>query len=238
MQDRNLWLWNEAAQKFKAAQSTSVYSGQNYAYVKALLPTLAPAGKRVLDAGCGYGGYSRLFADAGADVTMLDGSAEMLRLAAETCPEGDCVLASLQQPLPFADGSFDIYFSNQVLMDLPDLGCFFSEAARVLTEGGLLFASLVHPCFYDAPWNKDGENRRLSKTMHRYLSQYTLENHAGKSGDWGNTLHFHRPLSVYLNGAADAGLRLRHMDEPAAYSDGRGGEEFPLFLYLLFEKVK
>ena len=151
MQNRNLSLWDAAAEKFREIQSGSVHSEHNYAYVKQLLPMLAPAGKRVLDAGCGYGGYSRIFLDAGAAVTMLDGSAEMLRLAAESCPEAEAVQATLEQPLPFADGSFDICFCNQVLMDLPDISLFFPEAARVLVHGGRLFASIVHPCFYDAP---------------------------------------------------------------------------------------
>ena len=236
MQNRNLSLWDAAAEKFREIQSGSVHSEHNYAYVKQLLPLLAPAGKRVLDAGCGYGGYSRIFLDAGAAVTMLDGSAEMLRLAAESCPEAEAVQATLEQPLSFADGSFDICFCNQVLMDLPDITHFFPEAARVLTAGGRLFVSIVHPCFYDAPWNKDEQGNRVSKTMHRYLSQYILENHAGKSGAWGNTLHFHRPLHSYFNAAAEAGLRLVRMDEPCNHFDAHAGEEFPLFLHLLFEK--
>lgn len=42
-----------------------------------------PVGGDVLDLGCGPGTYARLMAEAGLNVTALDGSAEMARRAAE-----------------------------------------------------------------------------------------------------------------------------------------------------------
>ena len=63
------------------------------------------SGRRVLDAGCGDGRYSRKFNSLGADVTGIDGSSEMLSIARgyPRQPGIEYVEADLTGDLPLPD---------------------------------------------------------------------------------------------------------------------------------------
>ena len=100
------------------------------------------AGKRVLEIGSGAGSHSALFATYGAIVTSLDITAERARstrakfnLLGEAAR--DCrALQADAESLPFADGVFDIVYSNGVLHHSPDTDRAIAEAFRVLKPGG------------------------------------------------------------------------------------------------------
>ncbi len=99
---------------------------------------------RVLDAGSGIGGTARYVADRyGCRVTAVD-------LTDEYC-ETSCWLnrlvglddrISVRQAdvteLPFADGTFDVVISQHVQMNVADKARLYSEARRVLADGGRL----------------------------------------------------------------------------------------------------
>ncbi len=66
-------------------------------------------GRRVLDAGCGPGLYAQELVARGAEVVGVDRSEAMLSLARERLGEVARLLpADLDEPLPFADGCFDL----------------------------------------------------------------------------------------------------------------------------------
>lgn len=108
------------------------------------------AGLEVLDLGCGTGRHSLWLASAGATVTGVDFSEGMLEEArAKPGAEAVRFLAhDLQQPLPFAAGSFDMVVSGLVLEHLGALGAFFAEARRVLRPGGRAVVSAMHPAMF------------------------------------------------------------------------------------------
>ena len=99
------------------------------------------AGARVLDAGCGTGGYLRFLLDRGqfssAAGTDLAGTA--IELARERVPEVDLRVAPLRE-LPFPDASFELVVSNDVLQHVPDTEVLESllELRRVLVPDGAI----------------------------------------------------------------------------------------------------
>lgn len=64
-------------------------------------------GTRVLDCGCGAGRFTRLAADAGADVAGIDAASEMIEIAAARTPTGEFIVGDLEA-LPWGDDTFDV----------------------------------------------------------------------------------------------------------------------------------
>ncbi len=125
------------------------YNSHNALYERPATLSLIPdpAGKKILDAGCGPGKYSEWLADKGAVVTAIDYSDEMLRYAKEKVGNRVKVLkANLNQPLDFLkDEEFDIVISSMVIHYIKDWQMLFSEFNRVLKKNGVLIFSTDNP---------------------------------------------------------------------------------------------
>src|SRR5205085_2483120 len=109
---------------------------------------LSPAGfdvrgcKRILDAGCGNGRYTRFLlaqADLDALITAFDYSQGMLQRArARLQSDRATQVAADLTRLPYAGASFDAIVCGWVLEHLPDPRPGLTELARVLRPGGKL----------------------------------------------------------------------------------------------------
>lgn len=135
--DEILTQWNNAAKTYFVTQEASDDAAFNQAVVKERFSSLS--GKKVLDAGCGYGAFTSYFQRIGADVLGCDGSEEMLVIAKEQYPDCKFDLVDLQERLPYQNEQFDLVFCNQVLMDLADIQGLFGEFSRILKTAGILY---------------------------------------------------------------------------------------------------
>jgi len=102
-------------------------------------------GEDVLDLGSGAGTDLLVAAQmVGADgsVTGVDMTPEMIAKARASADELGLpnveFVESEAEPLPFADGSFDVVISNGVIDLIPDKDAVFAELFRVLRPGGRL----------------------------------------------------------------------------------------------------
>lgn len=102
---------------------------------------LTRPGLRLLDAGCGTGGFLHYALATGSPARAegVDISAEAIELAARRCPDADLSLAPLHE-LPFDDGSFDLAVTNNVLQHVPEdrVTASLVELRRVLQPSGAL----------------------------------------------------------------------------------------------------
>jgi SAM-dependent methyltransferase len=118
------------------------YRGMRRITAALLGETLTRPGQRILDAGCGTGGFLRWALDNGsfASAAGIDIGSAAIELARERVPEADLRTGPLSA-LPFADQSFDLVVTNDVLQHVPekDVAESLRQLGRVLADGGTLF---------------------------------------------------------------------------------------------------
>ncbi len=90
---------------------------------------------QVLDLGSGPGNVAEMFAQAGAVVTGVDFSPQMVKTAQSRHPHIMFREANAEQ-LPFGDGAFDAVVSNYTVHHLARPEVVFREISRVLKPGG------------------------------------------------------------------------------------------------------
>ena len=126
----------------------------------------------VLDVGSGLGGASRCLAlEYGCQVTGLDLSEEYCRVASMLTQRlGLDSQVSFQHgnalDMPFADGTFDLLWTQHVAMNIADKTKFYSELWRVLKPGGKLaiydvLAGEGGSVHFPVPWACEPDNSHL-----------------------------------------------------------------------------
>lgn len=158
----------------------------------------SPAGRRLLDAGCGTG--RRLVDARAAHAVGVDLSPEMLavgranpRLVGIELIEGDL------RALPLPDGAFDLVWCRLAIGHLPDCMPAYTELARVVAPG----ASVIVTDFHPAAWAAG--HRRTFR-------------HAGEVRE---VAHYCHPADGQIAAACGAGLRLREQTQGVVGPDVR-----------------
>ena len=95
-------------------------------------------GARILDLGCGEGGFTAALREHGAHPLGVDVAAEPIRRARRHWPGVDFRCVALEAPLALDDGSFDVVWAGEVIEHVVDVQGFLSEVRRVLPSGGSL----------------------------------------------------------------------------------------------------
>ena len=105
-------------------------------------------GKTVLDIGCGAGGITLHLVErhGAAHATGFDVERPVIetarrKAAARGLGERVSFVQAPPGPLPFTDASFDVVFSKDALLHVPDKDALFVEIFRVLKPGGVFAAS-------------------------------------------------------------------------------------------------
>lgn len=140
--------------------------------VAALLEGTDITGRRVLDIGCGLGGVDICLVEnhKASQVVGIDVLPHLVERCNQLFVEKnlqDRITAELVEPgpLPFANESFDVVFSKDSIIHIPDKAAFYTEALRVLRPGGVFVCS---------DW-LCGENDNSSDVMQEWLDQVKLD---------------------------------------------------------------
>ena len=122
-----------------------------------LLDALAPVRGRILDAGCGTGGFLNILHTRRPDLekTGLEWNEDAARRAAEK--SGACVVQGSVNQAPFASASFDAIVSADVLYhQAVEPMAALLEFSRMLRPGGLLVINM--PAY---EWLRSAHDRRV-----------------------------------------------------------------------------
>lgn len=107
---------------------------------EALAEVLEPAGKTIVDVGCGDGAIVRHLARLGATAIGVEVSEGQLERARTKAGPGETYGVASGEKLPFADASADaiLYMKSFHHLPLAAMPLALAEAARVLAPGGRL----------------------------------------------------------------------------------------------------
>ena len=101
---------------------------------------------RIVDYGCGNGGFVVAMKKAGFDAVGVDITAEYVQIAKAKCESmgvaPDRITLISEDRLPFPPESFDCVYSNTVLEHVRDVDSYLSECRRVLKRSGILFCTV------------------------------------------------------------------------------------------------
>lgn len=133
------------------------------AEVAAMLDGVDVTGGSVLDIGSGLGACAVLLTrDYGAsEVVGIDVEPHLIADATERVAAagvGDKARFQLVEPgpIPFDDDSFDIVFTKDAIVHIPDKAAFYEEVRRVLKPGG---------AFVGSDWLRGGEETATERAM-------------------------------------------------------------------------
>ena len=152
-------------------------------------------GLSVFDAGCGGGRYSKIAAEAGANVVGADHTSAVEK-AADLCRglENAVFIQADLKNLPLAEASFDAAFSVGVMHHDRDTRTVFDSVARMIKPGGCLAVWL----YRRNQWWQEGINRFIRKRTVKMPAQ-KLERLA-KLGAWlGGVPLLNKTLNKFVN---------------------------------------
>ena len=115
----------------------TAYEGQR---LTALERAVGPVrGKRLLNVGCGTGGFNVLAEQAGAEVWGLDESPDAVAITRARMRHGERALHAVAETLPFPDASFDLVYCYAAIEHVADARRSLAEMVRVMRPDGRLY---------------------------------------------------------------------------------------------------
>lgn len=239
--------WESIAEDWVAHADTNDY--RNHFLMPRMLQMLGDVrARRVLDLGCGEGGYSRELARRGAHVVGVDGSARLVSVARERALaenlDASYVCANASALDEIAPESFHLVLAAMSLMDVEDYVGAVREVHRVLISAGELFMSITHPCF-SAPvseWVRDENGRPRFFAVDRYFERMAWDTLIARAFR-APVIRRHRPLEDYIDALLRAGFLLREFREPGVTEEElKKSARFehltriPYFLFMRWQK--
>lgn len=179
------------------------------------------AGRCVLCLAAGGGRQSALYAAAGARVTVVDISSEMLALdravAAERGLDVRTVQTSMDNLSMFAPGEFDVVIHPVSTCYVPDVAPVFREVARVTRPGGVYVSQHKSPVSLQVT----GHDLRLAEPYYRSGPLPSTDPSQVREA---GTLEFLHRWEQLIGGICRAGFVVEDLVEPLhAQADGEPG---------------
>ncbi len=137
--DRQRYREDKFAQEHIAGKSSAEFRKQGF---WPLLEEYLPREKKILDVGCGIGGWILFLKEEGYDVEGIDIAARTVRALTEYDPDLKVKVASMTA-IPYADGSLDGVLAIGTLEYVEDkVEEALREVRRVLKKDGVFFAEV------------------------------------------------------------------------------------------------
>jgi ubiquinone/menaquinone biosynthesis C-methylase UbiE len=247
MEDSSTQSWDQIAEDWVTHADSNDY--RNVFLIPHTFALLGEVGaKKILDVGCGEGGYTRILASKGAHVTGIDGSARLIDIAKQRAGKENLTIVyevrNANSLYDLEEESFDIVLAAMSLMDVEDYSGAIAEIYRVLRKGGEFLMSITHPCF-------TGRGSRWWRNADGVIDHYAIDNY-GNRETWEEyvtdkfskpVLFRNMPLEAFISPLLELGFKLILFKEPTptreqVLQSERLGRlnRIPLFLFMKWIK--
>ncbi|PLX82250.1 MAG: hypothetical protein C0617_14050 [Desulfuromonas sp.] len=244
-------LWDINADSWAKARAAGGQAVVDRLYGDEVFRMLSPmSGSRLLDVGCGEGGFSRRAAQAGARVTGVDISSKMISIAKseeQRQSQGIEFIANDIAKLHDLERTFDAAMAIMSLKDMPDAAQAIDVIASLLKADGVFVFVVYHPCFaapgsgwrrtdvepfwqFDPGWYWK-ERPVLERWMPEGVSDFLPS----------PIFHFHRRLetySQYLKDSAFSVVQIREICALPRLAPPQMPTSLPLYLVVKARKLK
>lgn len=204
-------------------------------------------GLKILDLGCGEGGYARKLAAQGAEVTAIDCSEMAIGYAISAAAQQQLSISHLVRNsndlFDIANESFDIVLCAMMMMDVEDLNGTLKEISRVLKKQGKVFVSILHPCFkppVEHHWVK--EKGIAQVVVRNYFSPTEWEGNI--AGIEQPVIYRHKTLSEYVKVFLANGFYISDMNEPVPTAEQAAKsariewlKRIPMYLFMELKRL-
>lgn len=203
------------------------------------------SGKRILDLGCGEGGYSRELTRRGAHVVGIDCAAFSIEYAKKQSSEEELDIQyhirNSNDLRGIESSSFDYVLCSMMLMDCEDLEGTVQEIQRVLKPGGSLYASVLHPCFTGNKIGREGKGINRKVIVEDYFNPTVYKQ--SLPGGTREVIWRHHTIEEYVKLFVKYRLNIVDVNEARPTEDEASKStaiawlnKIPLFLYWQLEK--
>lgn len=246
-QDRSTIAWNAMGDEwFELAQTGE---SRNCFIMPNMLKLMGDVnGKKILDLGCGEGGYSRELAKRGAQLVSIDCSVKAIQYASTLANREklriEHFVRNSNDLFDIESEQFDIVLCSMMLMDCEDFEGTLKEAVRVLKPNGRLFASVLHPCFDGN--HESGIGRQGTGIDRQVVVMNYFEPKQWEAPLWNGTIPViwkHRTMEEYVKTFLRVGLTIVDLNEPQATEEQAQIsvamawlKKIPLYLYWELKK--
>ena len=173
-------------------------------------------GKNILDLGCGFGDYCKMFVDKGAEkVVGIDISEKMLEIAMKENRSSKISYINMPiESIDTIDEKFDIVISSLAFHYVEDYNKLIKDIFELLKEGGYLVFSQEHPlntCHSSGNrWTKN----EIGKKIYANISNYGVEGERECVWFVDNVKKYHRTFSSIINMLIEEGFTIEKIIEP------------------------
>ncbi|MEN8699945.1 class I SAM-dependent methyltransferase [Bacillus infantis] len=171
----------------------------------------SPAGKEILEIGCGDGSYASSLLEAEcASYTGIEGSQNMARQAQKRLENSNgTVIHSRIEDYEWEQEKYDLILSRLVLHYIEDLGQVFSHIYSALKPGGRLVISLQHPLLTSS-FKSMGKDVKKEDWI---VDDYFLTGKREEPWIGGLVVKYHRTVEDYFTLLQQAGLAVEGLKE-------------------------
>lgn len=190
----------------------------------------------VLDLGCGTGYLTNKISQCCDICYGIDASENSIEIAKHKYTNSKIVFIN-NTIVDFQPNIlFDVCVANMVFMTDPNLYDSLANVFKLLKSGGMLLATITHPCFWPIYWNYFNEPWFDYNTELFIQHDFTTS----LSSSIGVTTHIHRPLSMYINLLKKVGFEIETLEElqPLYETPKEYRYEYPRFIFLKCKKAE